>query len=143
MVFGLTSLNNLFDDKAYMTKPSEMIIHEEWNASSPNHDADVALMITEEAVPFADSIKPVCIWSSGFDFKVGEFFTAGWLMRKVIRDKYSTSLMQIQIGVINAYGCSQTTLSGEIMPPNRTICVIPKVDVRVCIGEKNLRILKL
>lgn len=136
MVFGSSNLNNSFDDKTrpFITKPSEIFIHEDWNASSTAYDADIALLITGDAVPFADSIKPVCMWSNGFGWKADEVFAVGWFKR-LIRDKHSVIPRRMQIDIIDSFVCSRNNLGAENIYSNQTFCAITKHQNKSCIGK--------
>jgi hypothetical protein len=61
---------------SYSLSPSKIIIHPEWNPNTPSHDADIAMFITEDEIPFTRFIRPICIHSEELD--VLEGWTAGW-----------------------------------------------------------------
>lgn len=136
MVFGSSNLNNSFDDvkRPFITKPSEIIIHEDWNASSTIYDADIALLISGDAVPLADSIKPVCMWSNGFGWKVDEVFTVGW-SKRLTRDEHSVIPRQMFVDIIDSFVCAHNNLGVEHINSNQTICAIPKHQNNSCLGN--------
>lgn len=136
MVFGSSNLNNLFDDETrpFITKPSEIFIHEDWNASSTTYDADIALLITGDAVPLADSMKQVCMWSNDFGWKADEVFTVGW-SKRLIRDTNSLIPKQMLIDIIDSFVCWHKNLRVENIYSNQTFCAIPKHHNSSCIGK--------
>lgn len=46
-------------------------IHPNWNSSSDNYDADVAILITENQIKFSSYIRPVCFPAEGDNNFVG------------------------------------------------------------------------
>lgn len=78
MILGLSNVNELLiaDHQPHIAKPDEIIIHKNWSKSRFSN-ADIAILLTAEDVPFSDFIKPICIWQHSFDIIVEDSYIFG------------------------------------------------------------------
>lgn len=59
--------------------PTELFIHDEWQALDTKYDADIAIIKVGDTVPIRQNIYPVCLWTSDLKpLREDEGIVVGW-----------------------------------------------------------------
>lgn len=61
VVLGKYDLSNNIEAGSLRGDVRQIIVHEDWNFISMSYDADIAILILNEAVRFTEFITPVCL----------------------------------------------------------------------------------
>lgn len=62
-----------------MQTPRRIYIHDDWDSTAKNYDADVSLLeFWPGKIPFDNFIQPICLWGSEVEPTVAEGLVTGW-----------------------------------------------------------------
>jgi len=56
----------------------EIILHPDWNVNAERFDADIAMLVLEEAVKYTNYIRPACLPNAGDAVYLGNGTVVGW-----------------------------------------------------------------
>lgn len=75
---GRHSLSSTSEHNSVTQNVNEIIVHPDWTTEHEKYDADLAILVLEQAVAFSHFIQPVCLTD---DSKISEYedgFVVGW-----------------------------------------------------------------
>lgn len=135
LIFGAYDLNDLSQMGTFSTSPSEIIIHPDWNTATHNFDADIAIMITANTIPYTRYIKPICIWDYSNDAKVSDGYVSGWGKSSLWSVGYEPIPKMIKIPVKEQEDCFLESPIFAEMSSKRTFCGGAKDGRGPCLGK--------
>lgn len=133
-MFGAYDLDELFQPGSYSASPSDIIIHRDWNPFVDNYDADIALLITDDDIPFTKFIQPICMWDNFFDPNVHEGFIAGW-GESGSSKAHESIPKQLKIPIKYADDCLLDNPYFTKLASKRTICGGSRSGSGPCLGK--------
>ena len=69
-------MNNLYQTDSFSKSPSKIVVHPDWNPFSQRYDADIAVLMMEDEIPYTEYIRPICVPEAELTAKEG--YIAGW-----------------------------------------------------------------
>lgn len=98
-------------------------------------DADIALLIPDDVIPFTKLIKPICLWESSTDPTVTEGYIAGWGLSATSSKDYEPVPNQLKVPIHQGEDCLLYNPIFTQVSSKRTICGGSKNGAGPCLGE--------
>lgn len=136
VLFGTHDISDMFEVGKFGLSPWKIHIHEEWNPSIPEYDADLSLLEFEKGKIFFNIfVQPVCLWDSENEPKVTEGKVSGY--GQISNSEKKTDGLPRLVNVLiqsNEYCLPGQNRLSEISS-NRTFCAgRPDYALVVCCG---------
>lgn len=135
LIFGAYDLNDLTQSGTYHASPSEIRIHDDWNINTLKYDADIAVLKTEDDVPYSRFIRPVCLWNKLTDPNLPKGVIAGWGKSNDSENYYQSIPKQLRVPIKTQEDCFLDNPSITEMASNRTFCAGSKDGSGPCLGR--------
>jgi hypothetical protein len=120
LIFGAHDLDDLFQSGTFFASASEIIVHPDWNPSEDKRDADIAVLLTEIAVPFTDFIKPVCLSES--QDGATSIYVTGWSENAASTIGYEPIPKQLKVQLKSHENCMLESPMFAETSSKRTFC---------------------
>jgi secreted trypsin-like serine protease len=78
MLLGAFNIDDRFEEGRVAVTPSEIFIHDDWNPNTDRFNDDIAILMMENEISFANFIRPICLWNSATEASVDEGIVVGW-----------------------------------------------------------------
>lgn len=133
VLLGAHDLNNRHTPGSYLAAPSDIIIHPDWSPFTEKYDADIAVMIIEDEVPFNKFIKPICMASS--DMEVTEGYVTGWGKSEDETKNHENIPKELKLPIWKNEDCYRESIEFAAISSKRTICAGNRDGSGVCNGD--------
>ncbi|XP_070504987.1 thioester-containing protein 1 allele R1-like [Chironomus tepperi] len=113
---------------------SKTVIHQDWNITVQNHDADIAMLTLVQYVEFSLYIKPICLIppkSNILDINVGTVVGHG----KSENPEFENTLKYIKILLIINEDCMLSNVELASISSKRTFCAGIGNNSGICTGD--------
>lgn len=78
-IFGAHDLSNPYEAGRFQLSPRKIYVHNDWNSSSIQYDADLSLLEFEDgSIHFNAFVQPICLFYSENEPPVTEGIVTGW-----------------------------------------------------------------
>lgn len=139
---GKYQLVSLFEPNVVVAGVTQLIVHPSWDYNDERFDADIAIAVLLNRVPFSKFIRPICLWRSTSSFTdiVGKSgVIAGWGMTEF--DAVSTmSPKWTKLPVVDTLSCIRSNVVFNRLTSDRTFCAGKTSDGRgPCYGDSGKR----
>lgn len=134
ILLGAHDLNNRNLPGSYLTAPSEIFIHPDWNPNVEKYDADIAVMMIEHDVPFNQFIKPVCVATSDMKSAVTGYVT-GWGKSEDESKAHENIPKELTIPIWTNEHCFHESIEFLAISSRRTMCAGNRDESGVCNGD--------
>lgn len=113
------------DSKSF--HPKEILIHPDWSVDSERFDADLAVLISQDAILFTTKIFPVCLWSFAIDNDSVEGIVIGRGASERTRLITGENVpRQVQVKRVPTSKCYEDFHHLATISTNRTFCAAGK-----------------
>lgn len=135
-IFGAHDLSSDDEIGRYELKPKRIIIHEDWNSNSSQHDADLALLrFKRGSITFNLFVQPVCLWNSENIPTETSGIVAGW-GESEDKTKIHENLPRQITAPIHSHGkCLAGKPKIAELSSDRTFCAGLRNGTGVCRGD--------
>lgn len=135
---GKHNLETLFEPNIVVAGVTDLIVHPNWNINDDHFDADIAIAVLLNHVPFSKFIRPICIWTetSSYEDMIGQNgVVTGW--GKTEFDAISTPAPRFtDLPVVSLVTCLQSNKAFNDLTSDRTFCAGKTSDMRgPCSGD--------
>lgn len=135
---GKHNLESLFEPNIVVAGVTDLIVHPNWNFNDDHFDADIAIAVLLNHVPFSKFIRPICIWTetSSYEDMIGHNgVVTGW--GKTEFDAISTGAPRwTDLPVVSLVTCLQSNKAFNDLTSDRTFCAGKTSDMRgPCSGD--------
>lgn len=111
------------EDDARAFWPKEILIHPDWNANDARYDADLAVLISDQAIQFSSKIFPACLWAFPIDDENVEGTVVGWGASEFTESiEFVNKPRQVQVKRVPSLKCYQDFHHLASISSNRTFC---------------------
>jgi secreted trypsin-like serine protease len=100
---------------------SKIIIHPEWNSTSPEYDADLAVLKLDTSITFTDKIQPISLPSSSMQNIGVSGHVVGWGSSERTINPENTP-RKIHIKTIDVYDCAKHDVHYSKITSRRNFC---------------------
>lgn len=135
---GKYNLESLREQNVVVAGVTQLIVHPDWNYNDDRFDADIAIAVLLNNVPFSKFIRPICIWTATSSFKdivdhSGRI--VGW--GKTEFDSPSTMAPQwTELPVVDLLSCIRSNSAFNLLTSERTFCAGKTTDQKSpCNGD--------
>lgn len=133
MLFGAHDTST-FEVGTYEFEVSHIIVHPDWNPTTDDFDADIAILVTISAIDFTRSkyIRPICIQPSlNLANVIG--VSAGWGVNE--NGTKTSEPTEVRMPVVDGYQCFAKNPSLARISSNRIFCAGSKDGSGPCNGD--------
>jgi secreted trypsin-like serine protease len=132
--------HNLAEDEqnSVAHKVWEIVLHEDWNFTSNDYDANIALLVLETEVNI-ENVGIVCLPPVSQDEVSGNGTVVGWGISEwseANRKRHSSTPNEMQLAVVPSHRCFTDNSELPIISSNRTFCAgFMNQSKSVCQGD--------
>lgn len=135
---GKHNLDSLREQNVVVAGVTQLIVHPDWRYNDDRFDADIAIAVLLNNVPFSKFIRPICLWTSTNSFNdiVGKNgVIAGW--GNTEEGAISTSSPKwTELPIVDLLSCIRSNSAFNDLTSDRTFCAGKTRDGRgPCNGD--------
>lgn len=137
LVSGAYDLDELFlpGIGSFSSSTSEIIVHPDWKPFATSFDADIALLISGDLIPFTSLIRPICLWETWNDPIPDQGYIAGWGLSATSSKEYESVPKQLKIPIYQGEDCLLNNPLFTQVSSKRTIWGGSRNGAGPCMGE--------
>jgi hypothetical protein len=137
MFFGAFDIHDLTQSGVFSMTPSDIQLHEDWNPTVTNYDADIAILIAGDEIPFTKYIKPICMWKDEKEIDVKDGIVAAWGANHGTNplQGYEPIPTQLKVPIYSQEECFLSNPVLVDLSSKRTFCGGSKEGKGVCNGK--------
>ncbi|KAL7012099.1 hypothetical protein ACKWTF_014631 [Chironomus riparius] len=135
VVLGAHNLSDPYENGKIFVNVSKIEVHKDWNITSEDYDADIAILTLDHIVKFNSHITPICLIPPQSNITmIDNGYTAGYGMSE--KRSYENILRFINIPIISdVHDCMKSYDVLYKMSSKRTICAGSRNGSGVCEGD--------
>lgn len=116
--FGKYNFTYTHERGSELLYPTEILVHPQWNVSSPRYDADIAILFSDESIRFKLKVSPICLWNDQAT-TIDEGTVIGWDMPE---GSASKGYEESQVKTIPPLMCYEEFYYFALLSSPRTFC---------------------
>jgi len=133
---GAHNLSDPYETNTFIATPAEIMIHDDWNATSGRFNDDIAMITLESQVAFSNYIKPICIANIRAVREAVTGVAIGWGKSDDDSRTYESIPRKAELPITANEECYRDASELARMASPKTFCAGSSKS-RVCLGELN------
>lgn len=135
-IFGAHDLDSTDEIGRYELKPIRTIVHEDWNSTSTQYDADLAILrFNRNSIKFNMFVQPLCLWKFENEPIETSGTVVGWGQRENTTKKHENLPTRIFTPIHSDRQCLAGNSQAAGVSSLRTFCAGLRNGTGICNGD--------
>lgn len=133
--FGAYNLSDPYENHRFALSPAKIIIHDDWNPETLTFDADLAVLVFDEEIPFTRYIAPICLWASATEPTIEVGTVIGWGQSEDETKNFEPIPKVLNMPIHSNEDCFLRDSDLAEISSKRTFCAGSGNGTGVCFGD--------